>query len=141
MPDDHNKKQHALTALAEAANIDEVKAFSFAPPGIRVESGHVVSPRGATLLAAMRAATLPCAMRAAAAGFSVLATLHDLGYYHLDAKLDNFIVLRAARPGCASFVDDSGSTCHVYLVDYETLRPPNASPDRIRAFNEIAVRT
>lgn len=140
MPDDHRKRQHALTASAEAANIEEVEAFSFAPPGIRVENGYVVSPRGVNLLAAMRTATSACTMRAAAAAFTVLATLHGLNYYHLDAKLNNFIVLRAARPGSASFVDDSGTTCHVYLVDYETLRSPNASRDRICAFNDVAVR-
>ena len=132
------KHQRAVTAYQEDLNIKLVQKKPFAPKTIVCCDDRVYSTRGTPLhefLLELENKRDICLTVTAA--YRLIALLHREGFYHLDAKVNNMIVVKGHRKDGIN-VTLPFADVHLCFVDFETLWAPVSllSPDDVDIFNE-----
>lgn len=139
--DFHVKRQRAATAFQEESNIALVKNKPFAPRTLLCCDDQVYSTRGTPLhefFLTLRTKLEVCLV--ACAGYRLISLLHKNNFYHLDARVQNIIVVKGHRDGAVNVslpMDD----VHLCFIDFETLWAPSTlmSQNDIDIFNEGSV--
>ena len=132
------KHQRAVTAHQEDTNIRLVQKKAFAPKTIVCCDDRVYSTRGVPLhefLLDLETKMDICLTVSAA--YRLIDLMHNEGFYHLDAKVNNIIVVDGHRKDGANAVL-TNKTVHLCFVDFETLWAPESllTSDEIDIFNE-----
>lgn len=132
------KHQRAVTSHQEDTNIRLVQKKPFAPKTILCCDDRVYSTRGTPLhefLLGLENKKDICLTVTAA--YQLIAIMHREGFYHLDAKVNNIIVVAGHRKNGANASLTHGDV-HLCFVDFETLWAPETmmTPDEIDIFNE-----
>ena len=131
---------HDNTYEVETANVAQVSGLPFAPPFLDCTDCAVRSTRGTPILHFF----LKCACEQdqatlVTAVLLLIDILHTHGFVHLDAKLDNIIVVAGHRTAASNMTFCGGWRAHVCFIDFETLFSARggANPCHVRTYNEL----
>ena len=124
----YTRHLHANTRDIEQHNIQAVCGLCFAPAVLYACSSDVHSSAGISLHDAFAATSNARDAECIVVGaLKLIDMTHCAGYLHLDATVDNIIIVPGTRAGCCNIKLSDASAYHIVFIDYETLLLPEHS--------------